>query len=203
MTANSIFGTLGPTNYVILRNLVGSEACAHENTLYAAGVAWARSTLYQLPVGFSMGAHTNGRFSGSLLPWDAMRAFETPIPDPDGSPIVALRSTPWGLLVCKTDSLYTVTGQYPNMSVRKVADIGIVDQRAVVSVDDVVVLAGMEGIFSWRGGEFTQLSAGRQGEWQAKIRAYSRCVVGVVRDHVFVSFDATPGRRGANSRVLG
>ncbi len=177
--------------YVILRPAVGKEVCVHENAPWIAGVDWARSTVYTAPAGYELAHVTNGRFGKTIQADEAMRLFEIPVPSPDATAeIMALLSTPWGLLVCKSDSLHRITGQYPALDVRPIADLGTVDQRAAISVDDMAIIAGREGIHAWRGGAPVDLSDGRRGEWRAKIAGSSRCVLGAVRGHLFVSFDA-------------
>lgn len=195
VVANSV-GAFTDQAYVILRPACGKEACEHDNALWVAGVDWANDTVYTTPAGYEPAHVTNGRFGKTVQADEAMRMFEVPVSAPDSpGEVVALRSTPWGLAVGKSDSLWVITGQYPSLDVRKVADLGTVDQRAMVSVDDLLVFAGSDGIFAWQGGRPRDLTEGRRAEWQRKAvdPGITRCVLGVARGHLFISFTSPEG----------
>ena len=190
---NSV-GAFTDAAYVILRPACGREVCEHDNAIWVAGVDWAKSTAYTTPAGYEPAHVTNGRFGKTVQADEAMRMFEVPIPSPEApGEILAMRSTPWGLAVGKSDSLWVVTGQYPSLDVRRVADLGLIEQRAMVSVDDMLVFAGREGFFAWQGGRPQDLTEGRTGEWIEKAAQMTRCVLGVVRGHLFVSFEIPAG----------
>ena len=191
--ANAV-GAFTDAEYVILRPACGREAVEHDNALWVAGVDWAKSTVYTTPAGYELAHVTNGRFGKTIQADEAMRMFEVPVPSPESpGEIMALRSTPWGLAVCKSDSLHVITGQYPSLDVRPIAQLGTIDQRAALAVDDVLIFAGREGIFAWQGGRPRDLSEGRRAEWVERADGMSRCVLGSVRNHLFISFEATTG----------
>ena len=191
VAANSV-GAITDQPYVLLRPAVGREVCVHDNALWIAGVEWNKDVLYTTPPGYAMGHVFNGAFSELTEADEAARLFEAPIRSSRTSgEIVSLLSTPWGLLVGMDDSLHTVRGQYPALQVDKLADVGVIDQRAAVGVDDMAVIAGNDGIFAWRGGQLDNITRGREGEWRERIhRGMTRCVLGVVRGHLFISFEA-------------
>lgn len=192
VTANSV-AAYTDEPYVILRPAVGSVACVHGARLWIAGVAWAPSTLYLTPPNHEMCNMGNGRFSLTTQAGLASQLLDVGVPSYDSSgAIVALVSTQSGLLVCKNDSVYLVRGEYPDLVVDKVADVGVIDIRAALSVDDTTVIAGTDGIFSVRGGQLDRdLTRGRRGEWRRRARTMTSCVLGVVRGHLFVRSVAT------------
>lgn len=187
-------GAFTDAAYVILRAACGREAVEHDNALWVAGVDWAEGTVFTTPAGYEPGHVTNGRFGKTIQADEAMRMFEVVVGGPEApGAILGLRSTPWGLAVGKSDSLWVIRGQYPALQVDRVAHLGVIDQRAMVSVDDALIFAGTDGIFAWQGGRPADLTDGRRGEWQEKARSMTRCVLGVVRGHLFVSFQSDDG----------
>ena len=198
IAANSV-ATIADKPYVILRPCTGKEVCVHENAIFVAGVPWANDTVYQTPPGYDMGDLFNGRFGSTIQADEAMRMFETQVPAPGANgEVFCLLSTPWGLFVGRSNSVHVMNGQYPSNTVRKIADVGVGDQRAAVSVDDLALFAGSEGIWSWNGSSLLNLAGtdrnpGRLSEWKRKAKSMTRCVLGVVNGHLLVSFTSDDG----------
>ena len=189
-TANTT-GAFTETPYAILRNAVGREACSHRNTLYIAGVKWAEDRLYHLPLDAGLGAIFNPGYSNVTEVLDSAQLNYVDIPS--RGQIVALTSSREALYVHKTDSLHRVTGEWPALNVQKVADYGTREIRAALSVDEGVFFAGTEGVFALRGDSLDNLCeergrrGGRLSEWRQQITRSTRCVVGVVRGHLYIS----------------
>lgn len=195
---NSV-GDLTAVPYVMARPACGSEACVHRNRLWIAGVEWAPNRLYLTPEGHDLGHLYNGAYSKLTETADSRMLHSVDVPAPDAAGrIVALTSGPDGLYVHKTDSLYRVTGEWPALNVQKVADYGTVEIRAAISTDDGIFFAGPEGIFAVRGNSLDNLvekkgnRGGRLAEWIERMRLSSRCVLGVVRGHLFISTGEAP-----------
>ena len=191
---NNSVGAWSDQPFLILRHACGTEAVEHDNALWVSGVDWSDDTVYTTPPGYELAHVTNGRFGKTVQADEAMRMFEIAVSSPDApGRVLGMRSTPWGLAVGKTDSMWVIRGQYPSTQVDRIADLGLIDQRAMVSADDVLIFAAREGIFAWQGGRPQDLTDGRRAEWVERARSMTRCVVGTVRNHLFVSFEADTG----------
>lgn len=191
--ANSV-GAFTDAAYVILRPACGREVCEYDNALWVTGVDWDPSGVYLTPPGYEPARVTNGRFGKTIQADEAMQMFRVAVPADDApGRCLSLSATPWGLAVGRSDSIHIITGQYPSLQVRRIAELGLVDERAMVAVDDMLIFAGREGFFAWQGGRPQDLSEGRTGEWMEKARSMTRCVLGTVRGHLFISFESDDG----------
>lgn len=155
--------------YVILRPACGSMVCAHDNRLWIAGVPWARDNLYLTPAGYDMGNLANGAYSTVNDAARALQLFSQYVPSPGASgEITGLCSSRLGLLVGRSGEIYTVRGEYPSLNVSRLHTFGCFAPESMVSVDDVVFVAGEQGIFQVTGGKPLEITAPRRYEYLAK-----------------------------------
>lgn len=183
--------------YRILRRCPFKDVAVHKRSLWGAGVKQYPSTLYVWPPDQNIGippqrstpypvtsraGYTSG-VAGFLTDTD-YTLYSLDIPSKyDSTPIVALLSVEDGpLLVLKTDSVYGVYGTYDptnratggGLTVNKLADWGgCIDIRSAISGESGVFWAGPDGIYTWKGGAVTDITAGRvQREWRALMAGF-------------------------------
>lgn len=193
----NISSGLATKPYRILRRCPFKDAAVHKRSLWGAGVKQYPSTLYVWPPDQNIGippqrstpypvtsraGYTSG-VDGFLTDSD-YTLFSLDIPSRyDSTPIVALLSVEDGpLLVLKTDSVYGVYGTYDptnratggGLTVNKLADWGgCIDIKSAISGESGVFWAGPDGIYTWKGGAVTDITAGRvQREWRALMAGF-------------------------------
>ena len=188
---------LANNRYFILRRCPFRDAAVHKESLWGAGVKEFPSTVYVWPPTQNLGippqsstpyfVTNNAGYSSTsvtgFLTENDFTLYSFDVPSKFGTtPIEALLSTDGPLLVLKTDSVYGVYGTYDatqrdtggGLEVTKIADWGgCIDLRSATSGEDGVYWAGADGIFTWRGGQIVDLTAGLiQREWRALMRGY-------------------------------
>lgn len=188
---------LANNRYFILRRCPFRDAAVHKESLWGAGVKEFPSTVYVWPPTQNLGippqsstpyfVTNNAGYSSTsvtgFLTENDFTLYSFDVPSKFGTtPIEALLSTDGPLLVLKTDSVYGVYGTYDatqrdtggGLEVTKIADWGgCIDLRSATSGEDGVYWAGSDGIFTWRGGQIVDLTAGLiQREWRALMRGY-------------------------------
>lgn len=193
----SMSAGLSNRQYRILRRCPFKDVAVHKRSLWGAGVKQYPSTLYVWPPDQNIGippqrstpypvtskaGYTSG-VAGFLTDTD-YTLYSLDIPSKyDSTPIVALLSAEDGpLLVLKTDSVYGVYGTYDptnratggGLTVNKLADWGgCIDIRSAISGESGVFWAGPDGIYTWKGGAVTDITAGRvQREWRALMAGF-------------------------------
>jgi hypothetical protein len=196
-THYNITSGLATNRYFILRRCPFRDAAVHKESLWGAGVKEFPSTVYVWPPTQNLGippqsatpyfvtnnaGYSSASVTGFLTEND-FTLFSFDVPSKFGTtPIEALLSTDGPLLVLKTDSVYGVYGTYTpterdtggGLEVTKIADWGgCIDLRSAISGEDGVYWAGADGVFTWRGGQIVDLTAGIvQREWRSLMRGY-------------------------------
>lgn len=190
--------------YTIARPAVATTAAAHRGRLYLAGVRWHDDRVYILPAGYDLGQRRNEIDSFEVNYADASQVKWQDVPGPDAAGrVVALASAPQGLVVLRSDSVHMLAGEYPAISVEKLADVGCADVRAAIGVDDLVTFAGAEGVFTMRGSRLTEISSSRARTWR-RLQPLAGCVMGVIHDHLLIQClgDVARGAVEAGPRTL-
>jgi hypothetical protein len=185
--------------YFILRRCPFRDAEVHKESLWGVGVKEFPSTVYVWPQTSNIGippmsvapyaatsraGYSNSTVTGFLTEND-YTLFSLDVPSKyDTTPIEAILSTDGPLLVLKTDSVYGIYGAFDSTSrdtgggleVNKIADWGgCLDLRSAISGENGVYWAGGDGIYTWRGGQVVDLTAGVvQREWRALMLGYQR-----------------------------
>jgi hypothetical protein len=190
------------SSYSINRALPFKDAQAHKGSLWGTGVAQYPNRVYVSPPGWNMSLPP-----GATDPWDpyygvgntssnANDFFLDFIDVPastDGDHNIAILPTSNPLLVLKRRAVYGVFGSFPTFTVEMVADgIGCIDIRSAQSYDEGQFWCGESGIFWYRGGQVTDLTAGRiNREWRELTRDFDYgtndyCSLAVVQGHLIV-----------------
>lgn len=185
--------------YFILRRCPFRDAEVHKESLWGVGVKEFPSTVYVWPQTSNIGippmsvapyaatsraGYSNSTVTGFLTEND-YTLYSLDVPSKyDTTPIEAILSTDGPLLVLKTDSVYGIYGAFDSTSrdtgggleVNKIADWGgCLDLRSAISGENGVYWAGGDGIYTWRGGQVVDLTAGVvQREWRALMLGYQR-----------------------------
>lgn len=195
VTAQPIAPGLFNDRYNIARFAVGRLAAGYRNRLYLAGVDWNDDRVYISPPGYDLGAIWNEIDSLEVHPGAAQQFKFVEVPGPDAAGrIEALLSTPSGLLILRSESTHVLTGEYPANRVDKIADVGCFGPTAALNVDDVTVFAGVEGVFLVAGGRFTNITEGLRDRTWRTLQPMSRCVLGIIRNHLLVSVSSFSGQ---------
>jgi hypothetical protein len=162
--------------YIIFRNMVGREARVHMGTLFITGIDWLPNHIYSIPTNQDLGAQTNGIYSYAADYVDANIAIPFTVPSPQArGRIVALLSTPEGMLVLRNDSAWMMYGLPPTQTTVIVADgAGCIDLRSAISTEYGQFWCGMDGVYRYTGGRIVDLAAqgGRSREWRALMRTW-------------------------------
>lgn len=165
--------------YVIFRHLVGREARVYSGILFVTGVDWLPNHIFYLPPGADLGVQTNGIQSFATDYGDAHLAqyFTVPSPQADGR-IVALLTTPEGMLVLRSDDAWMVYGT-PTANAAPPFGLfakgaGCVDMRSAVTCEYGQIWCGPEGIYLYTGGRIVDIAdqGGRSREWRALMRSW-------------------------------
>ena len=186
--------------YFILRRCPFRDAEVHKESLWGAGVKEFPSTVFVWPPTSNIGippqsvapyaatsraGYANATVTGFMTDTDyTLHSYDVPSKY-DTTPIEALLSTDGPLLALKTDSVYGLYGTYdPNtrdtsgggIEVNKIADWGgCIDLRSAISGENGVYWAGGDGVYTWKGGQIVDLTAGVvQREWRALMLGYQR-----------------------------
>jgi hypothetical protein len=185
--------------YFILRRCPFRDAEVHKESLWGVGVKEFPSTVYVWPQTSNIGippmrvapyaatspaGYSNSTVTGFLTEND-YTLFSLDVPSKyDTTPIEAILSTDGPLLVLKTDSVYGIYGAFDatsrdtggGLEVNKIADWGgCLDLRSAISGENGVYWAGGDGVYTWRGGQVVDLTAGVvQREWRALMLGYQR-----------------------------
>ena len=183
----------------ILRRCPFRDAEVHKESLWGVGVKEFPSTVYVWPQTSNIGippmsvapyaatsaaGYSNSTVTGFLTEND-YTLFSLDVPSKyDTTPIEAILSTDGPLLVLKTDSVYGIYGAFDatsrdtggGLEVNKIADWGgCLDLRSAISGENGVYWAGGDGIYTWKGGQVVDLTAGVvQREWRALMLGYQR-----------------------------
>ena len=188
------------SSYAMLRRMPFKDMAAHKGSVWGTGVAQYPSRVYVGPPNWNPAYPP-----GFTLPVDPTVAFESSnsndflldfvdVPSAtDGDNVIAILSSPNPLLVLKRKAVYGVFGSFPNFSVDMVADgIGCIDIRSAWSYDEGQFWAGETGIFWYRNGQITDLTAGRiNREWRELTRDFDYgtsdyCTLGLSQGYLIV-----------------
>jgi hypothetical protein len=189
--------------YVGFRSLVGREARIYSGILFVTGVDWLPNHIFYLPPGADLGVQTNGIQSFATDYGDAHLAQFFTVPSPQASGrIVALLTTPEGMLVLRTDDTWMVYGTPTATSAPTFGlfakGAGCVDMRSAISCEYGQIWCGMEGIYLYTGGRIVDIAeqGGRGREWRALMKNWfvnfatnlnTTVACGVIDGHLIVS----------------
>jgi hypothetical protein len=189
--------------YVGFRQLVGREARIYSGILFVTGVDWLPNHIFYLPPGADLGVQTNGIQSFATDYGDAHLAQYFTVPSPQASGrIVALLTTPEGMLVLRTDDAWMVYGTPTATSAPTFGlfakGAGCVDMRSAISCEYGQIWCGMEGIYLYTGGRIVDIASqgGRGREWRALMKNWlvnfgtnlnTVVACGVIDGHLLVS----------------
>jgi hypothetical protein len=195
------------SSYAMLRRMPFKDMAAHKGSLWGTGVAQYPNRVYVGPPNWNPAYPP-----GFTIPVDPSVAFESPnandflmdfidVPaSTDGDHNVAILQSSNPLLVLKRRAVYGVFGSFPTFTVEMIADgIGCIDIRSAQSYDEGQFWAGETGIFWYRGGQVTDLTAGRiNREWRELTRDFDYgtndyCSLAVVQGHLIVHITTNGG----------
>ena len=181
------------------------DVAAHRGSLWGGG-NWAyRSRVYVSPPGWDMlsppGAasplDTSAALSNASPSYFLLDFIDVPSAN-DADPIVAILSSPGPLLVLKRGSVHAINGAYPSFSQNLLRDdIGCIDIRSAISLDEGQFWAGETGIFRYSSGRIEDLTDDRiNTEWRRIVReGVTYCSMGVAHGHLVVSVKAATTSR--------
>lgn len=190
------------SNYTLVRRCNWTDAAAHKGSLWGSGNAFYPNRVYVSPPGwlpaFPPGASIPFT-PDAAASWSSSNANDylldfIDIPSVyDGDNVIAILPSASPLLVLKRKAVYGVFGSFPNFSVDMVADgIGCIDIRSAWSYDEGQFWAGETGIFWYRNGQITDLTAGRiNREWRELARDFDYgtsdyCTLGLSQGYLIV-----------------
>jgi hypothetical protein len=204
-TGTSSITTRSP--YQIMRRLPFKDVAAHKGSLWGTGNVYYPNRVYVGPPGWDISGPP-----GETLPYNLTRTWTASnandflmdfidVPaSTDGDHNVAILQSPNPLLVLKRRAVYGVYGSFPTFTVEMVADgIGCIDIRSAQSYDEGQFWCGETGIFWYRGGQVTDLTAGRiNREWRELTRDFDYgtsdyCSLAVVQGHLIVHITTNGG----------
>lgn len=203
------FGAFTDQSYSLLRRCPFKDAASHKGSLWGTGVAQHPNRVYvappawnpSLPPGFTIPVDVTGASDmESSNPNDFLLDFVDVPTATDGDNVIAILSSPNPLLVLKRKAVYGVFGSFPNFSVDMIADgIGCIDIRSAWSYDEGQFWAGETGIFWYRNGQITDLTAGRiNREWRELTRDFDYgssdyCTLGLSQGYLIVHITTGAG----------
>lgn len=207
-TSIALSATTGVTaataaRYFTYRNLVGRDACVHQQSLFVAGCKWFRRRVFMLPPGAPLaGIHNlvDTLWSGPdfLAKW-----MDVPGPNTPGEVKAVLSGgSPGPLLVIATEGTYAVQTIYPpspsNTQITLIGPgAGCVDVRSAISTEYGQFWCGPNGIYAFQHGKLKNLTEGRRGrEWRSLMKNRSSTATvwsGVVNGHAFFGMKDASG----------
>jgi hypothetical protein len=206
MTVRGTLPTLTGAQYDIMRRCPFAEVEVHQECLWGTGVSQYPNRVYYSPRLWDMQTPPE-----LTPPWNGITNFYDPNSGTlryteiegsgDGDKVVALISSDGPLLILTRRACWGAYGTWPNFQRQLVAaGAGCIDNRSAVGTNAYGhYWAGESGIYGYRAGKVTDLTAGRINTmWRDWMKLYqestgSYVVAGVTRNHLIVSAYVTRG----------
>lgn len=203
-------------SYEIMRRSPFRDVEVHQECLWGTGVKQHPNRVYYSTRGWDM--QTPPRLTP---PWNGVTDFFEPNAgmldyvemggDGSGDRVMALLSSDGPLLILTEQSCYGAYGKWPVFEKQMIASgAGCIDTRSAVGVSSYGQFwAGEVGIYGYRSGKVTDLTAGRiNNYWRRLMRRFeestgSYVVCGVARNHLIVSAKVTAGDEADELVTLG
>jgi hypothetical protein len=206
MTVRGTLPTLTGAQYDIMRRCPFAEVEVHQECLWGTGVSQYPNRVYYSPRLWDMQTPPE-----LTPPWNGITNFYDPNSGTlryteiegsgDGDKVVALISSDGPLLILTRRACWGAYGTWPNFQRQLVAaGAGCIDNRSAVGTNAYGhYWAGESGIYGYRAGKVTDLTAGRINTmWRDWMKLYqestgSYVVAGVTRNHLIISAYVTRG----------
>lgn len=201
--------------YEVLMPPTFTDAASHKGSLWGSGVYWWPNRVYVSPVGWNPAYPP-----GATYPYDVSEELSKADPSmfkldfvdvptrDDGDAVVALLPSNGPLLVLKRGSIYAIHGSYPSFDVSLLSETsGCLTREGAVTVDNQPFWLDRNGIYTYRGGQVVDLTAGKiSRQWRGLMAGWqgiatSKVSIGGVAGYLVVTLlnlDSTKTLYGRN-----
>lgn len=199
--AGSATETTTKQKYEVLMPPTFTDAAVHKGSLWGCGVYWWPNRVYVAPPGWNPAYPP-----GATYPYDVSEELSKASPDmfkldfvdvptrDDSDAVVALLPSNGPLLVLKRSSVYAVHGSYPNFDVNLLSETsGCLTREGAVTIDNQPFWLDRNGIYTYRGGQVVDLTAGKiSRQWRGLMAGWqgistSKLAIGGVAGYLVVS----------------